>query len=124
MCSRCQGTAKDLLKAVAKFALEETGIEVPASMKFDALWHISRERLGMLPDRVDKSLPGHEAIREIHQSSWSIARNVNALRNLQGTGHGRTLLTGVSEDLAMLVVREAGSVADYMLRQLDRLQGR
>jgi len=118
------GTAKDLLEAVAKFALEETGMPVEAAMSFDQLWHIARERLGMLPERVDKTIPGFEAIREIHQSSWSIARNVNALRNLQGTGHGRTLPTGVTEDLALLVVREAGSVAEYMLRQLDRLRGR
>lgn len=118
------GTAKDLLESVAKFVLEETGITVPPLMPFDQLWHVARERLGMLPERVDKGLPGFEAIREIHQSSWSIAKNVNALRNLQGTGHGRTLPTGVTEDLALLVVREAGSVAEYMLRQLDRLHGR
>ncbi|WHP16614.1 abortive infection family protein [Cellulomonas sp. ES6] len=118
------GTAKDLLESVAKFVLEETGMPVPSSMGFDALWHIARERLGVLPERVDKSLPGFDAIRAIHQSSWSIAKNVNDLRNLQGTGHGRTLPTGVTEDLALLVVREACSVAEYMLRRLDATQGR
>lgn len=117
------GTAKDLLEAVAKFVLEESGLQVSASMSFDQLWHIARERLGVLPDRVDRTLPGYEAIRAIHQSSWTIARNVNDLRNLQGTGHGRTLPTGVTEDLALLVVREAGSVAEFMLRQLDRQHG-
>lgn len=118
------GTAKDMLEAVAKFVLEETGIPVPSSIPFDQLWHIARERLGVLPERVDPSLPGYKAIQAIHQSSWTIARNVNDLRNLQGTGHGRTLPTGVSEDLAMLVVREACSVAEYMLRLLDRVHGR
>lgn len=118
------GTAKELLESVAKFVLEETGMTVPPSMGFDALWHIARERLGVLPERVDKSLPGFEAIRGIHQSSWTIAKNVNDLRNLQGTGHGRTLPTGVSEDLALLVVREACSVAEYMLRRLDAEHGR
>lgn len=118
------GTAKDLLEAVAKFVLEESGITMPASASFDQLWHVARERLGVLPERVDQAIPGFEAIRAIHQSSWTIARNVNELRKLQGTGHGRTLPTGVSEDLALLVVREACSVADYMLRQLDRQHGR
>ena len=118
------GTAKDLLESVAKFVLEETGMPVPASIGFDALWHLARERLGVLPERVDKTLPGFEAIRAIHQSSWTIAKNVNDLRNLQGTGHGRTLPTGVSEDLALLVVREACSVAEYMLRRLDAQHGR
>lgn len=118
------GTAKDLLEAVAKFVLEETGVGVPTNASFDGIWHIARERLGVLPDRVDKSLPGFEAIRAIHQSSWTIAKNVNDLRNLQGTGHGRTLPTGVGEDLALLVVREACSVAEYMLRRLDHERGR
>jgi hypothetical protein len=118
------GTAKDLLEAVAKFVLEESGMEVPPNASFDSLWHIARERLGVLPERVDKSLPGYEAIRAIHQSSWTIAHNINTLRNLQGTGHGRTLPTGVSEDLALLVVREACSVAEYMLRRLDQQRGR
>jgi hypothetical protein len=32
----------------------------------------------------------------IHQSTWQIAEQVNTLRNLQGTGHGRTLPTGIT----------------------------
>lgn len=94
------------------------------SMDFNTLWYIARERLGILPEKVDPSLPGFRQIRAIHQSSWSIAENVNELRNLQGTGHGRTLPTGVSADLALLVVREACSVAEYMLSLLEREHGR
>lgn len=118
------GTAKDLLEAVAKFVLEELGMPVPRGMDFNAIWYIARERLGILPEKVDQSLPGYKQIRAIHQSSWTIAQNINELRNLQGTGHGRTLPTGVSEDLALLVVREACSVAEYMLRLLEKEHGR
>lgn len=117
------GQAKDLLEAVAKFVLEELGMPVNANMNYPALWHIARERLGVLPEQVDRDVPGFEAIREIHQSTWAIASQVNTLRNLQGVGHGRTLPTGVTEDLAMLVVREACSVADYMLAMLNRARG-
>ncbi len=118
------GTAKDLLEAVAKFVLEELGMPVAKDMDFNAIWYIARERLGILPDKVDQSLLGYKQIRAIHQSSWTIAENVNELRNLQGTGHGRTLPTGVSEDLALLVVREACSVAEYMLQLLEKEHGR
>ncbi|MBK8446296.1 MAG: abortive infection family protein [Micropruina sp.] len=118
------GTAKDLLEAVAKFVLEELGMPVPKAMDFNAIWYVARERLGILPEKVDQSLSGYKQIRAIHQSSWTIAENVNELRNLQGTGHGRTLPTGVSEDLALLVVREACSVAEYMLRLLEKEHGR
>ncbi|HIW31038.1 MAG TPA: abortive infection family protein [Candidatus Luteococcus avicola] len=117
------GTAKDLLESVAKFVLEDLGMPVDGKMDFNAVWYIARERLGILPEKVDQSLPGYKQLRKIHQSSWAIAENVNELRNLQGTGHGRTLPTGVSEDLALLVVREACSVAEYMLRLLDKERG-
>jgi hypothetical protein len=53
-----------------------------------------------------------------------IAEQVNVLRGLQGTGHGRTLPMGVSPELAMLVVREACSVAEFTLNALDRQRGR
>lgn len=117
------GTAKELLESVSKFVLEELGMPVNDKMPYDQLWHLARERLGVLPQQVDPNLPGAGAIRAIHQSTWNIADQINKLRNLQGTGHGRTLPSGVSEDLAMLVAREAATVADYMLARLDREKG-
>lgn len=116
--------SKDLLEAVAKFVLEEVRMPQPKSAKFPQLWHLSRERLGILPQQVDTAMPGADAIRQILHSSWNIADQVNVLRGLQGTGHGRTLPTGVSPELALLVVREACSVAEFMLTTLDRQQGR
>lgn len=117
------GTAKELLESVSKFVLEELGMPGHEKMSYNQLWHVARERLNVLPQQVDASLPGADAIRAIHQSTWNIADQINQLRNLQGTGHGRTLPTGVTEDLAMLVVREAATVADYMLARLDREKG-
>jgi len=43
---------------------------------------------------------------------------------IEGTGHGRTLPTDVSEDLAPFAVREACSVAEYMLQLLEKEHGR
>ncbi len=117
------GTAKELLESVAKFVLEELGYPVGASMDFGQLWHVARERLGVLPQQVDPDVPGASSIRAIHQSTWQIAEQINALRNLQGTGHGRTLPTGINEALALLVVREAASVAEYMLSLLENAKG-
>ncbi|WP_298209976.1 abortive infection family protein [Ferrimicrobium sp.] len=118
------GTAKDLLEAVAKFVLEELEVPLPNTSSFDYLWHLARDRLGILPQQVNVDLPGSKQIRAILQSSWTIAEQTNELRGLQGAGHGRTLPTGVSTELALLVVREACSVAEYVLAQLDRSRGR
>lgn len=118
------GTAKDLLEAVAKFILEELSVPVSSKMSFEELWHHARERLGILPNQVAGDVPGAAAIREILQSGWKIAQQVNVLRGLQGAGHGRTLPTGVTPEQAVLVVREACAVAEYALSSLDRQLGR
>jgi hypothetical protein len=117
------GSAKDLLESVAKFVLEEVGMPVTSKMDFPALLHLARERLDLLPRDVDTSLAGGEAIRKILQASYQIADQVNALRHVQGVGHGRTLPTGVTPEMALLVVREATSVAEFMLTTLYRKYG-
>ena len=83
-----------------------------------------RDRLGLHPKDVDGSAPGGSQVREILQASWSIARMANELRNLDGTGHGRTLPAAVTPEMALLVVREACSVAQMSLTTLDRHLGR
>lgn len=118
------GSAKDLLESTAKFVLEEVGMPASRNATFDAIWHLARERLGVLPQQIDAGLPGATEIRTVLQSSWRIAEQVNSLRNLQGAGHGRTLPTGVSPQMALLVVREACSVAEFMLTTLDSQMGR
>ncbi|MCV7060285.1 abortive infection family protein [Mycolicibacterium vaccae] len=117
------GSAKDLLEAVAKFVLAELDWPVQQNADFGQLWYFARERLNILPQAVAGDTPGAKHIKSVLQSAWTIAEQVNALRNLQGTGHGRTLPTGVTTELARLVVKEACSVAEFTLTSLDRTKG-
>lgn len=117
------GSAKDLLEAVAKFVLSELDWPIEKNADFGQLWYFARERLHILPQQVAADTPGANHIRAVLQNAWMIAEQVNALRNLQGTGHGRTLPTGVTAELARLVVREACSVAEFTLSNLDRARG-
>lgn len=117
------GSAKDLLEAVGKFVLEELDWPINRNADFGQVWYLARERLNILPQQVAGNTPGANHIRAVLQSAWTIAEQVNALRNQQGTGHGRTLPTGVTAELARLVVREACSVAEFALATLDRVKG-
>jgi len=117
------GGAKELLEAVAKFVLEEGG-RLPERADFPALVALSFEQLGLRPAVVDDSVPGAKQVRAIYQSAKTVALTVNELRNLQGTGHGRTLPTGVTAEAARYVIREAVHVADLMLSTHDRQMGR
>jgi hypothetical protein len=78
------GTAKDLLEAIAKFVLEEHGMPADSRADFAHLWHLARERLGILPQQVDRNVPGFEAIRAIHQSSWTIAEQSTPCATCKG----------------------------------------
>ena len=117
------GSAKDLLEAAAKFVLNEVGVDIGSSPSFGHLQYMARDRLKLNPKDVDGSLPGAEHIRAVLQSSVKIAEEINGLRALQGVGHGRTLPTGVTPELAWLVIREACSLAELMLTTLDRMYG-
>jgi hypothetical protein len=118
------GTAKEMLESTAKYVLDEFAVPYSASTDFDQLWFHARDRLGLHPKDVDVSQPGGEEVREILQASWSIARMSSELRKREGTGHGRTLPTAVAAETALLVVREACSVAQMVLTSLDRKLGR
>jgi hypothetical protein len=118
------GSAKDLLEAVAKFVLEELGSTVGASTDFNQLWYLARERLGIRPEDVAAGQPGADEVKKILGASWTIAEQVNRLRNVQGTGHGRTVPTALSAEAALLVVREVCSLAQFVLDTLDRRLGR
>jgi hypothetical protein len=118
------GTAKDLLEAVCKFVLEELGCPARANADFNELLYHARERLRVLPEQVAGDGPGAAEIKKILGAAGTIATEVNTLRARQGTGHGRTLPTGVTPETALLVVREACSIAEFLLRSLDRTLSR
>ena len=117
------GSAKDLLEAVAKFVLEELGTGV-SDGDFGQLWFLARDRLGIHPKQVVPDGPAADEIRKVLGASWTIAEQANSIRNLQGAGHGHTLPTGVTPEMALLVVREACSVAAFTMATLDRVLGR
>lgn len=118
------GGAKELLEAIAKFVLEEGGFPLDPRVPFPGIIEISFERLGLLPAVINDSVEGSKQIHDIYRSAKRIVIAVNELRNLQGTGHGRTLPTGVTVEAARYVIREATHVAELMLTTHDRQMGR
>lgn len=118
------GVAKDLLEAIGKFVLEERSMLPAGTLGFDEVLHLALDQLGLLPTLADMSVPGGKQVRAIYQSAKTIASTVNELRNLQGSGHGRTLPAGVTPETGRYVIREAAHVAELMLRSHDRQLGR
>jgi hypothetical protein len=118
------GIAKDLVEAVSKFVLEDGGMTPPKDAKFDWLIYMAFERLRFTTAVIDESVPGAKQLRAIFKSAQTVTLQLNELRNLQGTGHGRTLPTGLSQQTARFVIREVTHVAELMLSTHDQQMGR
>ena len=114
------GTAKEMLESTGRYVLEHFGVPGAEAMDFNSLWFHTRDRLGIHPKNLVITSPAGQSIRKILSASWTIAEQVNELRKEEGTGHGRTLPTGVTAEMALLVVREACNVAEFCLTTLDR----
>ena len=118
------GGAKELLESICKFVLEEQLMLADRKMDFDELLALALDRLQLQPNLVDATVPGGKQLRAIYQSAKTTASTINELRNLQGTGHGRTLPTGISKETGRYVIREATHVAELLLSTHDRQMGR
>lgn len=114
------GTAKDFLETVARYALEELGQPARTNADFPELLYLSRERLGLLPNQITADDPAGKAVREAYDGLWKIAKAVNELRNLEGTGHGRAFLPATPAVTARAVVQAAAVLGQVMLTTLDQ----
>lgn len=118
------GGAKELLESICKFVLEEQAMLPDRKTDFDELLALALDRLQLQPQTVNAMAPGGKQLRAIYQSAKTTASTINELRNLQGTGHGRTLPTGISKETGRYVIREATHVAELLLSTHDRQMGR
>lgn len=114
------GTAKELLESIGKFVLEEAGRLPDRRLDFPEVMHLSLELLGVLPGSVDRSEPGAKQVQKVYQAVQTVIQAINELRNAHGTGHGRTLPSGVTVEAARFMIRQATMVAEMMLTAHDR----
>lgn len=118
------GTAKELLESVGKFVLEENGCLPDRRIDMPEVMTVSMELLGIMPVQVDASTEGSKQLRKVYQAVRTVVDAINELRNDHGTGHGRTLPSGVSVEAARFMIRQATMVAEIMLATHDRQMGR
>ncbi len=107
------GSAKELLETVLKTVLGEHG----AKSK-DDIQELSKRawrEIGLAPDSFDKSLPGAEVIRRTLNNLVQVVVGVDEIRNLYGTGHGRSRAPEPNTAHARLVVNAAVTVATFLL---------
>lgn len=108
------GTGKDLLEATAKHVLVTKFGAEPTITNFPTLLAQAFMALGLC---VDKSAAIGPQDR-VDAALYEVGCGINALRNSQGTGHGRSFPATVNTDEARIAVESMGVVADRLLSKL------
>jgi len=95
------GSSKELVEATCKAILTERGIKYSETAEIPELVHLVTEELELVATNVSEFKRGAKSIRRILGSLSNIIQGLAELRNLYGSGHGR------SPDLSGLYARHA-----------------
>jgi hypothetical protein len=107
------GSAKELLESVMKTILAEEGVEF-GNEEIPELLKMCRKILGLDPGTATAG-PEGEKLRRILNNLGQIVVGVSEVRNLVGTGHGRSRGPQIDVVHARLVVNAAATIATYFL---------
>lgn len=110
------GTAKEMVETVCKTILEIMNVDVPN--KFPQLVRQTAKTLSLHPNDISDSAKGADVIRRVLNNLAQIAGGLAELRNLYGTGHGKSgkVRGGVTARHARLAVGSAATLVEFLLR--------
>lgn len=108
------GTSKDLLEATAAHIITERYGQYPQHANLPTLLGQAFTFLNLATPQVQPS-PGEAPQRRLERALYEAGCAVNALRNKQGTGHGRPWLPNVTEVEARAAVQLIGIIASFLL---------
>ena len=109
------GTAKELVETICKTILEDRGVAADKEDMGKIVRAVSKE-LSLLPDTIPNNAKGSDVIRWVLSNLNQIAQGLAELRNLYGTGHGRSGRTrGIQPRHAKLAIGAATTLAVFLL---------
>lgn len=111
------GTAKDLLEATAAHALVQKWGSYPSTTNFPTLLGQAFTALG-LATPSDPAVTDEPINKRMERAAYELGCALNALRNKQGTGHGRPWVSSVTPAQARFSVESMGNIASLMLDAL------
>jgi len=118
------GSAKELAETVAKHVLEQYGEDPEQYDTFPRLAKAAIGKLDLAADAIGDADKGATAMKMVIGGLGSVAEGTAALRNLYGTGHGRTRSSGAQVRHARAVVGACHTLATFMLETLEARRGR
>ena len=111
------GTAKDLLEATATHVLVQKWGSYSSTSNFPTLLGQAFTALG-LATSSDPFVTGEPVHKRAERAAYDLGCALNALRNKEGTGHGRPWVSGVTPPQAKFSIESMGNIASLMLDTL------
>ena len=108
------GTAKDLLEATAAHVLVEKWGSYPTTSNFPTLLGQAFTALGFATPG-EPVVSGEPIEKRMQRAAYELGCALNALRNKQGTGHGRPWMSNVTPSQARFSIESMGNIASLML---------
>ena len=108
------GTGKDLLEATAAHVISERFGQYPTQADVPTLLGQAFTVLGLATSQTPHQ-QGEPPQRRLERALYDAGCAANALRNKQGTGHGRPWLPTVSDTEAHAAVETIGVVSSFLL---------
>ena len=112
------GSTKEMLESVLKTVLEHFG-ENTADKDLPELLKSAKKRLKLDPGDINLESKGQEVIKRTLSNLGQIVSGINELRNMYGTGHGKTKKTGIQPRHARLVVGAGASLAVFLMETFE-----
>lgn len=113
------GSAKELVETAAKHVLQHCGEDPDAYDKFARLVKAAVARLDLPSEAIPEAKQGAQALAMLTGGLGQIAEGTAALRNLYGTGHGRTRAAGAEARHVRLVVGACATLTAFLLDTLE-----
>jgi hypothetical protein len=110
------GQTKEMVESVCKEILDARGKSYGKDDDLTALVAQVRKELKLVTDDIDDHAKGYDSIKRLLSSLGQIAQSLAELRNLYGTGHGKSGRRGGPQPRhARLVVGSAAALCEFLL---------
>ncbi|MBI3837790.1 MAG: abortive infection family protein [Planctomycetia bacterium] len=117
------GSTKELRETVFKTALGMHGART-GNDEMPKLLKRTQAALGLDPADFDGTMPGSESLRKLFGSMAQIVVSATELRNLFGTGHGKSNAPSIDPAMANLVVASGTALAAYLMNRYREMQSK
>ena len=109
------GSAKELVETCCKTILAERGQTVPDKLDVPQLVRQAMETLKLVPEGIPEEARGAKAIKALLGNLATACQSLTELRNLYGTGHGKTgRARGLEQRHARLAVGAATTLTVFL----------